>query len=135
MNFLRRMNSRHRSSSSVNQPNLSTSTHATCTSHPVADATVHSTNTTACSTANAAAPSTDAFTRSTANTVSYTATPSLTTAESNKPPIILSLSSCPYSTKRSHPDHQHLTVPPFRSSVFKLVKHFGHSFAFDAPKM
>ena len=34
---------------------------------------------------------------------------------------------------RSHPDH--LTVPPFPSSVFKSVKLFGHSFAFDAPKI
>ena len=47
----------------------------------------------------------------------------------------LSLSSCSYSTRRSHPDHQYLTVPPFRSSVFKAVKHFDHSFAFDAPKI
>ena len=47
----------------------------------------------------------------------------------------LSLSSCSYSTRRSHPDHQYLTVPPVRSSVFKSVKHFDHSFAFDAPKI
>ena len=47
----------------------------------------------------------------------------------------LSPSSCSYSTRRSHPDHQYLTVPPFRSSVFKSVKHFDHSFAFDAPKI
>ena len=47
----------------------------------------------------------------------------------------LSLSSCSYSTRRSHPDHQYLTVPPFRSSVFKSVKHFDHSFGFDAPKI
>ena len=47
----------------------------------------------------------------------------------------LSLSSCSYSTRRSHPDHQYLTVPPFCSSVFKSVKHFDHSFAFDAPKL
>ena len=47
----------------------------------------------------------------------------------------LSLSSCPFSTRRSHPDHQYLTVPPFHSSNFKSVKHFGHSFAFDAPKI
>ena len=46
----------------------------------------------------------------------------------------LSPSSCPYSTRRSHPDHQYLTVPPFHSSVFKSTKHFGLSFAFDAPK-
>ena len=46
----------------------------------------------------------------------------------------LSLSSCPYSTRLSHPDRQYLPVPPFHSSVFKSVKHFGHSFAFDAPK-
>ena len=46
-----------------------------------------------------------------------------------------SLSSCSYSTRRSHPDHQYLTVPPFRSSVFKSVKNFDHSFAFDAPKI
>ena len=47
----------------------------------------------------------------------------------------LSFSSCPYSTRRSHPDRQYLTVPPFHSSVFKSAKHFGHSFAFDAPGM
>ena len=47
----------------------------------------------------------------------------------------LSLSSCPYSTRRSYPDHQYLTVPPFHSSAFKSVKHFGHSFAYDAPKI
>ena len=47
----------------------------------------------------------------------------------------LSLSSCSYSTRRSHPDCQYLTVPPFRSSVFKSVKHFDHSFAFHAPKI
>ena len=34
----------------------------------------------------------------------------------------LSLSSCSYRTRRIHPDHQYLTVPPFRSSVFKSVK-------------
>ena len=47
----------------------------------------------------------------------------------------LSLSSCSYSTRCSHPDHQYLTVPPFRSSAFKSVKHFDNSFAFDAPKI
>ena len=47
----------------------------------------------------------------------------------------LSLSSCSYSTRCGHPDHQYLTVPPFRPSVFKSVKHFDHSFAFDAPKI
>ena len=47
----------------------------------------------------------------------------------------LSLSSCSYLTRHSHPDPQYLTVPPFRSSVFKSVKHFDHSFAFDAPKI
>ena len=47
----------------------------------------------------------------------------------------LSFSSCSYSTRRSHPDRQYLTVPPFHSSVFKSVKHFGDSFAFDAPKI
>ena len=46
----------------------------------------------------------------------------------------LSFSSCPYSTRHGHPDRQYLTVPPFHSSVFKSAKHFGHSFAFDAPK-
>ena len=35
----------------------------------------------------------------------------------------------------SHPDRQYLIVPPFHSSVFKSAKHFGHSFAFDAPKI
>ena len=47
----------------------------------------------------------------------------------------LSFSSCPYSTRYSHPDCQYLTVPPFHSSVFKSAKHFGHSFAFNAPKI
>ena len=47
----------------------------------------------------------------------------------------LSLSSCSYSTSRSHPDRQYLTVPPFHSSVFKSVKHFDHTCAFDAPKI
>ena len=47
----------------------------------------------------------------------------------------LSLSSCSYSTRSGHPDHQYLTVPPFRPSVFKSVKHFDHSFGFDAPKI
>ena len=49
--------------------------------------------------------------------------------------LFLSFSSCPYSTRHSHPDRQYLTVPPFHSSVFKSAKHFGHSFAFDAPKI
>ena len=26
-------------------------------------------------------------------------------------------------------------VPPFHSSLYKSVKHFGHSFDFDAPKI
>ena len=47
----------------------------------------------------------------------------------------LSFNSCPYSTRHSHPDRQYLTVPPFHSSVFKSGKHFGHTFAFDAPKI
>ena len=45
-----------------------------------------------------------------------------------------SLSSS-YNTRRSHPDHQYLTIPPFCSSVFKSVKHFYHSFTFDVPKI
>ena len=47
----------------------------------------------------------------------------------------LSFSSCPYSTRHSHPDLQYLTVPRFHSSVFKSAKHFGYSFVFDAPKI
>ena len=47
----------------------------------------------------------------------------------------LSHSSSSYSTRRSHPDCQYLTVPPFCPSVFKSVKHFDHSFAFDAPRI
>ena len=39
------------------------------------------------------------------------------------------------STRCSHPDHQYHTVPPFHSPAFKSVKHFDHSFAFDAPKI
>ena len=49
--------------------------------------------------------------------------------------LFLSLSSCSYNTRRSHPDHQYVTVPPFHSSEIKSVKHFGHSFAFDALKI
>ena len=47
----------------------------------------------------------------------------------------LSPSSCSNSTRHSHSDRQYLTVPPFRSSVFKSVKYFDHNFAFDAPKI
>ena len=47
----------------------------------------------------------------------------------------LSPSSSSYSTRRSHPDRQYLTDPPFRPSVFKSVKYFDHSFAFDAPRI
>ena len=47
----------------------------------------------------------------------------------------LSVSSCSYSTRCSHPAHQYLIVPPFCSSVFKSVKYFDHSFAFDALKI
>ena len=47
----------------------------------------------------------------------------------------LSLSSCSYSTRGSYPGHHYLTVPLFRSSVFKSVKHFDRSFAFGAPKI
>ena len=49
--------------------------------------------------------------------------------------LFLFLSSCSYSTKCSYPERQYLTVSPFHSSVFKSVKHFGHSFAFDAPNI
>ena len=47
----------------------------------------------------------------------------------------LSLNSCYYSTRRSHQDSKSLTVPPFHSSFYKLVKYFGHSFIFDVPKI
>ena len=47
----------------------------------------------------------------------------------------LSLSSCSYSTRHSHPDCYYLSVPPFHSSLYKSVKHFGHSFVFVAPKI
>ena len=47
----------------------------------------------------------------------------------------LSHSSSSYSTRRSHLDCQYLTVPPFGPSVFKSVKHFDHSFVFDAPRI
>ena len=47
----------------------------------------------------------------------------------------LSLSSCSYSTRHSHPDRPHLTVPPFHSLVLKSFKHVGHSFAFYAHKI
>ena len=47
----------------------------------------------------------------------------------------VSLSSCSYSTGHNYPDRQYLTVPPLHSSVFESVKHFGNSFAFDAPKI
>ena len=35
----------------------------------------------------------------------------------------------------SYSDRQYVTVPRFRSSVFKSVIHIGHSFVFDAPKI
>ena len=41
----------------------------------------------------------------------------------------LSPSSCSHSTRCSHPGCQYLTVPAFHSSLYKSVKHFGHSFA------
>ena len=47
----------------------------------------------------------------------------------------LSLRNCSDSTRHSNPDRQYLTDPQFHSSVFKSVKHFGPSFAFDAPKI
>ena len=47
----------------------------------------------------------------------------------------LSLSSCSHCTRHSHHDRQYLAVPPFHSSLYKSVKHFGHCFAFDAPKI
>ena len=47
----------------------------------------------------------------------------------------LSPSSSSYGIRCSHPDRQYFTVPPFRPSVFKSVKHFDHSFAFDAPRI
>ena len=46
-----------------------------------------------------------------------------------------SLSSCAYSTRGGHPDHHYLIVSPFHSSFYKLVKQFGHDFAFDARKI
>ena len=46
----------------------------------------------------------------------------------------LSLSSCFYITRRSHPNCQYLTVLAFQSSLYKSIKHFGHSLSFDAPK-
>ena len=49
--------------------------------------------------------------------------------------LFLSLSSCSYSTRHCHPDRKYLTVPPFHPSLFMSVKHFGHSFAFDAPRI
>ena len=59
----------------------------------------------------------------------------LSTVVFSKLQHFLSFSSCPYSTRHSHPGRQYLTVPPFHSSIFKSAKHFGHSFAFDAPKI
>ena len=47
----------------------------------------------------------------------------------------LSPNSCSYSTWHSYPDRHYLTVLSFHSSLFKSVKHFGHSFAFDAPNI
>ena len=47
--------------------------------------------------------------------------------------LSLSLGSLLNSTKRSNHDCQFLTVPPFHSSLYKSVKHFGHIFAFDVP--
>ena len=45
----------------------------------------------------------------------------------------LSLSTCSYSTRHSQPDRQYFTIPSFHSSLYKSLKHFGHSFAFDTP--
>ena len=39
-----------------------------------------------------------------------------------------------YSTHRSQADGAVLEVPHFPSSVYKSTKHFGLSFAYDAPK-
>ena len=47
----------------------------------------------------------------------------------------LSLSSCSYSARHSHLDHQYLTIPPFQSPLYKSVKHFGYSFASVVPKI
>ena len=43
--------------------------------------------------------------------------------------------SCSYNTRCGCPDWQYLAVPAFQSVLQKSVKHFGHSFAFDAPKI
>ena len=41
----------------------------------------------------------------------------------------LSLSSCSYRTRDSHPDCQYLTFHPFHSSLKKLAKHIGLCFS------
>ena len=40
-----------------------------------------------------------------------------------------------YGTRYNHPDKRLLEVPQFYPSVHKSKKHFGHSFAFDAPTL
>ena len=40
-----------------------------------------------------------------------------------------------YGTRYNRPDKRFLKVPQFYPSVHKSKKHFGHSFAFDAPTL
>ena len=40
-----------------------------------------------------------------------------------------------YGTRYNHPDKRFLEVPQFYPSVHKSKRHFGHSFAFDAPTL
>ena len=47
-------------------------------------------------------------------------------------PYISSYSSS-YNTRRSQSGGNFLVIPKFQPSVYKSVKQFGHSFAFDAP--
>ena len=46
----------------------------------------------------------------------------------------LSPCSSSYNARRSQPKHHYVKVPPFCPSL-ETSKQFGHSFAFDAPKV
>ena len=40
-----------------------------------------------------------------------------------------------YNTRKSQADGVFLEVPHFSTSIYKSAKHFGHSFAYDAPRI
>ena len=47
----------------------------------------------------------------------------------------LQLYKCNYNTRRSQNAGTFLTVPKFQPSIHKSTRHFGFSFAFDAPEV